>query len=124
MYSKNIDSRDLDERLQELRALFLDENGEESDDLYQELSNSEREEYEELCNLRDEVGVENWDFGVYFIHEYEFEDYARELAEECYITDNNNPLMNFINWEGWADAVEMDYYEIKFQDETYLWREP
>jgi hypothetical protein len=51
------------------------------------------------------------------VHQFGFEDYARDLGEECYLGDlrrnnGNNPIMDFIDWEGWADFVKNDYTEV------------
>jgi hypothetical protein len=51
------------------------------------------------------------------VHEFGFEDYARDLGEECYLGDlrrnnGNNPIIDFIDWEGWADFIKNDYTEV------------
>lgn len=118
-----MDSRDLQERIEELEELFLNDEGQIDDDLYQDLSNSEREEYEELLNLKEECEGYGWEHGIYFIKEYEFYDYCKELAHDCGMVDENSPLSNFIDWNSWANACEMDYSSVDFEGETYLFRE-
>lgn len=58
------------------------------------------------------------------IADYEFEEYARELAHDVgwASSDDNNPLMMHIDWEGWAESLRADYQEITFEGTTYLIR--
>lgn len=58
------------------------------------------------------------------IAEDEFEDYAQELADDLgYARDSaSNPLMGFIDWEGWAESLKVDYTEVTFEGDTYLIR--
>lgn len=51
------------------------------------------------------------------VHEFGFQDYAQDLGEECYLGDirrgnGHNPIIDFIDWEGWADFVKNDYIEV------------
>lgn len=53
------------------------------------------------------------------VHEFGFQDYARDLGEDCYLGEirmnnrmGNNPILDFIDWEGWADFVKNDYTEV------------
>lgn len=50
------------------------------------------------------------------VSEYYFNEYARDLAEDCYLPSmkerGSNPLFNFIDWEGWAEFVMQDYQEL------------
>ncbi len=58
------------------------------------------------------------------IAESEFEDYCQELAEDCgYVAHTDqNPLLNYIDWERWAKDCRYDYTEFEFEDVTYLVR--
>ena len=60
------------------------------------------------------------------IPESEFEEYARDMASDIgYLNSearDSNPLMNHIDWEGWANDVKQDYTEVEFDDDTYLIR--
>lgn len=111
--SSYLDSRDLEEELQELEE--LKENGEEYDE----------ERFKAIQELKEECESYGWDCGICFIPDYQFEDYAQELAEDCYLGADmkNNPLINHIDWESWANSVEMDYSSVDFEGTTYLWRE-
>lgn len=113
-----MDSRDLQERIEELEELF------DSYDEYKAEHPEEVKEYKELNELKDECEGSGWDDGIYFIPDYEFEDYCRELAEDCYITSaDNNPLLNYVDWEKWARDCSMDYSEVEFRGTSYYWRE-
>jgi len=105
-----MDSRDLQERIEELEDI-------------EELDEDEQTELNGLNKLKDECEGYGWDDGIHFIKEYEFEDYARELAEDSYISEDNNPLLNYIDWERWARDVQMDYSEVEFEGTTYYYRE-
>lgn len=51
------------------------------------------------------------------VHEFGFQDYAQDLGEDCYLGDirrgnGHNPILDFIDWEDWADFVKNDYTEV------------
>ena len=103
------DSRDL---LDELKTL------DEEDDY-------DRERIEMIDDLKEEVGKDNFEMGVTFIRENYWVEYCEDMAYDCgYMDrqDDNNPLQYHIDWQGWADAVEMDYSQIDFDGDTYYWR--
>ena len=104
-----IDSRDL---LDELKTL-------DEEDSY------DKERIEMIDDLKEEVGKDNFEMGVTFIRENYWVQYCEDLAYDCgYMDrqDNNNPLHYHIDWQGWADAVEMDYSQTDFDGDTYYWR--
>ena len=104
-----IDSRDL---LDELKTL-------DEEDSY------DKERIEMIDDLKEEVGKDNFEMGVTFIRENYWVQYCEDLAYDCgYMDrqDDNNPLHYHIDWQGWADAVEMDYSQIDFDGDTYYWR--
>ena len=104
-----IDSRDL---LEELETL-------DEEDSY------DKERIEMIDDLKEEVGKDNFEMGVTFIRENYWVQYCEDLAYDCgYMDrqDDNNPLQYHIDWQGWADAVEMDYSQIDFDGDTYYWR--
>ena len=103
------DSRDL---LDELKTL------DEEDDY-------DRERIEMIDDLKEEVGKDNFEMGVTFIRENYWVEYCEDMAYDCgYMDrqDDNNPLQYHIDWQGWADAVEMDYSQSDFDGDTYFWR--
>lgn len=109
-----MDSRDLEEKIVELQTLKDDDN----------ISEDEQEELTKLLALKEETENYGWEDGISFIPDYEFQDYCRELAEDCYITsDKSNPLLNYIDWESWANDCKMDYSEVEYDGTTYYYRE-
>ena len=104
-----IDSRDL---LDELKTL-------DEEDSY------DKERIEMIDDLKEEVGKDNFEMGVTFIRENYWVQYCEDLAYDCgYMDrqDDSNPLHYHIDWQGWADAVEMDYSQTDFDGDTYYWR--
>ena len=102
-----IDSRDL---LDELKTL-------DEEDSY------DKERIEMIDDLKEEVGKDNFEMGVTFIRENYWVQYCEDLAYDCgYLDRQENPLHYHIDWQGWADAVEMDYSQIDFDGNTYYWR--
>ena len=104
-----IDSRDL---LDELKTL-------DEEDSY------DKERIEMIDDLKEEVGKDNFEMGVTFIRENYWVQYCEDLAYDCGYMDrqnDSNPLHYHIDWQGWADAVEMDYSQTDFDGDTYYWR--
>ena len=100
-----IDSRDL---LDELKTL------DKEDDL---------ERITEIKEVIEEVGEDNFEMGVTFIRENYWVQYCEDFAYDCgYLDRQENPLHYHIDWQGWADAVEMDHSQIIFDGDTYYWR--
>ena len=57
------------------------------------------------------------------IPEVDFEDYARELAEDIGAIKNDANWPNYcIDWEKAASELKMDYSEIEVDGVTYLFR--
>lgn len=87
-----------------------------------DFSDEESEELEELETLENEVS--GFMHGETMIRESDFEDYARELAEDIHgraIRDATWPF-TCINWTEAADELRMDYSEVDYQGRTYLVR--
>jgi len=76
--------------------------------------------------LIEEVGRDNFEMGVAFIRENYWQEYCEDIAYEFGYLDGSpsgyNPISNHIDWEGWADAVAMDYSQTEFNGDTYHWR--
>ena len=138
-----IDTRDLVEKREELQTNLVDSFNEyfdteieDFDELTKHISNSEDEDVEEwrddkvydfehideINELEDEIS--EFPFGATLIPEDEFEDYCKDLVEDCYDLDNVPEFIkNNINWSGIASDLSVDYSEIKYQGETYLYRD-
>lgn len=117
-----LDSRDLQERLEELEAM---------EEAYREsvgtsmpeapLDDDETAELAELRELADEVT--EWEYGATLIPTYAFEDYARELAEDIGAVDKEASWPNcHIDWEAAADSLSQDYTEVTYQGTDYYVR--
>lgn len=121
-----LDTRDLDSELTELIDRDNDyneavEDGEDVTD-YEPLTEAEQERKSALESLQDEIGSE-WTYGATMIPVDDFEDYARELAEDTgAISDNANWPANCIDWEKAADELSQDFTEIDFDGESYYVR--
>ena len=147
--SNYLDTRDLDERLDELKALrdavtsAEDElreaesdpehhtEGSDAAELFNQAENafdSAREafgtdEQKELAELEElESEVSEWSGGNTLIPESEFVDYCRELLEDCGDIPKNFPYYVVIDWDATADNIKADYSAVDFQGETYLYR--
>jgi hypothetical protein len=141
--SKYIDTRDLNERLEELDALetAVNEAREALDDLGADASKEEREEAEsaldaalldfgddeekEIAALRDlenEIGCE-WRHGVTLIPESEFADYCKELIQDIGDLPKDLPEYIVIDWDATADNLRVDYSAVELDGDTYLFRE-
>lgn len=112
-----IDTRELQERLDELEALRddVDASGEPWTD-------EDREELEKLEALRDEIGPE-FPHGETMILASEFEDYAREFAEDIGAIDGEAKWPNYcIDWEYAARELRHDYSLVVWDGYEYLVR--
>ena len=102
---QTLDSRDVIERIAELRA----EIGDSAPDDYV----SEREDLailEEFAKAASEVS--DWEYNETFISDAYFERYAEELARDIgAISDTDQWPVYFIDWEKAADALKQDYSE-------------
>jgi hypothetical protein len=98
-------------------------NEEEIQD-WKEVWENELERIKMIDNLESEVSSE-WGYGITFIEEDEFVDYAKEMAEECGYLPKDLPwwIENAIDWDQVADSLREDYNEIEFDNVTYLYRD-
>lgn len=124
-----IDSRDVIERIAELKAEFTEntegDNGDDfsmsEDDWAFGLGEYDAHELVTLMELAEEgESLADWVHGETLIHDSYFEDYAEQLAEDCGMIDREAgwPL-TYIDWERAAEALRQDYTQIDFDGETY-----
>lgn len=128
-----IDSRDIQERIDELTGEFEtylsdleDAEGEDEietaeDDLESWLSENE-DEYVSLMAFKEEVEgyTSDWKYGATIIADTYFEDYARQLAEDIGAIDRNASWPNdHIDWKSASEALQQDYSEITFDRVSY-----
>lgn len=110
-----IDTRDLSTELDELEAL--------EDDDAETLDDEQAERLYALKCLREEVGQAEFDDGATLIPESDFEDYAREFAEDIgAIPDDVSWPLTCIDWERAASELETDYTSITFDGSDYFVR--
>lgn len=136
--SKNIlDSRDLAERLEELRSLKSKlenaksdvaeaETEEEQENAQQELQDAEMDfgeseinELEELETLESELP--EWKDGATLIHENYWNEYVEDLVSDD--LPRNIPGYIVIDWTATANNVRAGYSEVTYLGETYLVRD-
>lgn len=146
--SNILDSRDLQERIEELQGLkdAVDEAQSHVDELENvpeadrtetwesdmdearkkritaedDFGNSDREELDELIALSDEVS--EWSSGAQLIPEEDFEDYCQELCKDIGDVPDTFPSYIVIDWEATAQNLKIDYAECEYQGTTYLYR--
>ena len=120
-YEDTFDSRDVLERIEELESK-LDEVLEDYPE-EQESIDEIQEELDNLNSIRNQYYDQaEFEFGVTFIRDSYFEDYAREFAWDIgRISDLDSiewPL-NCIDWEEAANELQSDYTDIDFDGVTY-----
>ena len=146
--SNILDTRDLQERLEELQGLKeavetaqsivdelmvsdlaaaqpnfdekLDEARAELDEACEAFDSDAQSELEELEALSEEVS--EWTSGNQLIPEDDFEDYCKELCEDIGDIPRGFPSYIVIDWEATAQNLKADYSEIEYQGTTYLYR--
>ena len=147
--SNILDTRDLQERLDELQGLKdavdtaqstvdelmvsdlaaaqpnfdekLDEARIELDEAREAFDSEAQAELEELETLSDEVS--EWSSGNQPIPEDDFEDYCQELCEDIGDIPKDLPSYIVIDWEATARNLKADYAECEYQGTTYLYRD-
>lgn len=126
-YDDIIDSRDIQERIEELYLeLDLDASGEpnqydEGDEKPEPLDDDVRaeleEELRELEELKSDVEAysgDSFESGITLIADSHFEEYAKEYASDIHgsvVTEAAWPFDN-IDWEGAASDLQMDYTSV------------
>lgn len=87
-----------------------------------ELEEDERERFDVISDLLNEMGPDAH-YGVALVPESDFEDHARELAEDIGAVDENMGWPHScIDWERAARELQMDYTMISFDGTDYLYR--
>lgn len=118
-----MDSRNLQERIDELEKTGVIRLGEIPQNEEPE-DREESGELENLLNLKEETESSGWEYGIFFIAENDFEEYAQEFAEGigAISSDAQWPLSH-IDWEAAANDLRSDYSEVEYNGTTYLYRE-
>lgn len=118
-----IDSRDVIARIEYLQAEKDQAEEDQGDAFNEELygDTDEGAELKVLLALQEEAsGSPDWEYGEALIHDDYFEDYARELAEDCGMVDPNAKWPNIhIDWAAAAEALKQDYTYVDFDGQDY-----
>jgi seryl-tRNA synthetase len=82
------------------------------------------EELAALQSLADEAsGSPDWEYGETLIRESYFQDYAMQLAEDIgAVKGDEGWPLNCIDWEKAARELKYDYFSVDFDGVTYLIR--
>lgn len=142
-----IDSRDVIERIEELEGERQDLQDEFETAVDNELQNTDPEQRETLNTVRNDAYKaltdwdeenkaelnalkalveeaegysEDWRHGAALVRDSYFEDYARELLEDCGDLPRDLPHYIEIDWEATARNIRMDYTSVEF-DEVMYW---
>lgn len=112
-YEDVLDSRDIMERIQELREMEVDED----------ISESEQEELTILLALEEEASASpDWQYGETLIRDSYFREYAEELADDIGAIDPNLSgrwPYTCIDWDAAARELQQDYFSVDFDGVTY-----
>ena len=147
--SNILDTRDLQERLEELQGLKeaieaaqasvdelmtsdlaaadpdfdekLDAARTDLDEACEAFDGEAQAELEELESIAEEVS--EWHNGNQLIPEEDFEDYCQELCEDIGDIPRDLPSYIVIDWEATARNLKADYSEVEYQGTTYLYRD-
>lgn len=126
-----IDSRDVIQRIQELKDEWSEATEEVSPDWYV-LSEDDwavglgwdgAREIVALLELAEEgQELADWEYGETLVRDSYFTEYAEQLAEDIGAIDLSASLnwpLQYIDWERAAEALQMDYVQITFDGVTY-----
>ncbi len=121
------DSRGVQERIDELQEIednIISDNEElEDGDEPAEMDADEKEELDTLKAFKEEVDSSEWGYGLGFVQESYFEDYARETAEDIGAIDPKATWPNdCIDWEKAADELRMDYSAVELEGIIFYYR--
>lgn len=143
MRIRTLDIDELNARLSELEGLrdalaseresLEDATEEDREEIEGRIASAEsafgEEEETELAaleSLKGEIGESRGKIsedGGPFVDERDFEDYARELADDIgAVPDKASWPLTHIDWERAADELKMDYSSVEWQGTTYLYR--
>lgn len=105
-----IDTRDLAERLNELKDMDAED-----------MTEDELEELECLRDLADDIGSE-WRHGVTLIADSHFEEYTRDLLDDLGYIPRDLPDWIEIDYQATANNLLQDYSETSLGFNTYYYR--
>ena len=130
MTINRIDMEEITDRIDELREARDEFNEKMGDpEAWARIDDGEPEELRELEELLEELrgaggGDHKWEGDWYpreLIDAEDFEEYAEELASDCYDIPDTWPH-RCIDWEKAARELSQDYSLISFRGSDYYWR--
>jgi hypothetical protein len=105
-----LDTRELQDRIDELEEM-------------EERDEEDQEELDNLLELKSNIGPTAWKYGVLLIPDSKFEEYAEDTARDISGIDTNTWPFSCIDWSQAAEALQMDYSRVEYDNETYWYRE-
>lgn len=115
-----IDVRDICARVDELIALIGDDQNLDEDDA-SELATLQSILSDLKGNGGDHKYEGDW-YPVTLIDDTAFEEYARELVEDCGYVSKDMPSWIMIDWNATSRNVRMDYTPTEINGRTYWYR--
>jgi len=104
-----LDSRDIQERIDELQKIDQ-----------AEIDEYDTEELNLLLKIKDAVGDdESWAFGITFIRDSYFEEDAEEFAYDCMGIDRNGQMTMYVDWSRFAEDRKVDFQSVDFDGVEY-----
>lgn len=148
MNKDTLDSRDLENRLNELQLEFdswqenlspeqiskirnkyeIPDDEDVSDEQFgwewEDEVGSDADELKSLVELREEFDSTTWKDGITFVKDSYFEEFAEDEADQLGLIENVNQWpYNCIDWSKASDQLQIDYSSVEFDGETYWYRE-
>jgi hypothetical protein len=145
MSNNILDSRDLEQELTELLEQFNDWRSNLTDeeiydlaekcecevsdltelDFLLEWDSSDSERIAAIQDLKNEVNSREWDYGIQFVKDSYFEEFALDEAENigAFNARENSWPYNCIDWKKAAEELQYDYSSVEFDGLTYWYRD-
>ena len=108
-----IDSRELEERLEELKQLAEDN----------EINEEDQEELKMILEIKEECGGYGWEYGITFIRAIYFDEYAEEYFDNNYAHNIPENLRNYIDYKAFSRDLEIDYSSVDINGVYYYFKE-
>lgn len=72
-----------------------------------------------ITELRDEIGEQAFRDGGAMIIDSEWVEYAQQTAEDVGMIDTDSAMINYVDWDRWAEALAQDYTGVTFLGNDY-----
>lgn len=112
------DSRDVIDRIEELESMGDSAEAKGADqEVIGQWSIGLEDELARLKEFAQSVGSDDWEFGMTFIADSYFTEYAEDFCKG--VADLPDFVASNINWAGVADDLRADYSEYELDGNTY-----